>query len=245
MIEIAILKATIFPSEISAGITLRNQSAFHPHGFTISGNIAKDTISQHRQLLAQKLELNLESVKYQTQIHGDTIQNVDFSTGINESDAMITNCRGLALVVSVADCAAILLYDTKSKVIAGIHSGWQSTALNIVGKTIEKMIREYECQVENLIAFISPCAGGDKYEVETDVAKFFPNSIKKISDGKFLLNLKNEVFNQLITKGVIPQNIEISDICTISDNRFHSYRRDNESSGRMGAYIMMKGFSND
>ncbi len=246
MIEIEILNTTIFPSEIISGVTMRNQTAFQPYGFTISGNYADENIvNQHRKLMADYLNLELNAVKYQKQVHGDEIQVVDFDTQLNESDAMITNLSGLALVASVADCAAILLYDANAKAIAAIHSGWRSTTLNIVFKTIEKMSSEYNSQAADLIAYISPCAGGDSYEVGIDVAQFFPNSIKSLSEDKFLFNIKNEVYNQLIVSGVLPQNIEMSEICTISNDKYHSFRRDADNSGRMGAFIMMKGAPND
>ncbi|PKL86802.1 MAG: peptidoglycan editing factor PgeF [Ignavibacteriae bacterium HGW-Ignavibacteriae-1] len=246
MIEIEILNTNIFPSDIISGVTMRNQSAFQPYGFTISGNYSDENIvNQHRKLMSEYLNLELDAVKYQKQVHGDEIQVVDFDTEINESDAMITNLMGLALVASVADCAAILLYDDKVKAIAAIHSGWRSTTLNIVSKTIEKMRSEYNSKPQDLIAYISPCAGGDSYEVGIDVAQYFPNSIKRLSQDKFLFNIKNEVHNQLIVSGVPPQNIEMSEICTISNEKFHSFRRDADNSGRMGAFIMMKGAPND
>jgi hypothetical protein len=138
-----------------------------------------------------------------------------------------------------------LLYDAKAKAIAAIHSGWRSTSLNIVAKTIEKMRSEYKTQPEDMKAYISPCAGGDSYEVGIDVAQYFPNSIRRLSDDKFLFNIKNEVYNQLIVCGVVPNNIEMSDICTISNEKYHSFRRDAENSGRMGVFIMMKGSAND
>jgi len=246
MIEIEILNNTIFPPEIVSGVTMRNQTAFQPYGFTISGSYSNENIViQHRKLMAEYLNLGLNAVKYQKQIHGDTIQVVDFDTQFNESDAMISNLKGLALVASIADCAAILLYDAKAKVIAAIHSGWRSTSLNIVSKTIKKMHSEYNSQPKELLAYISPCAGGDSYEVGIDVAQYFSNSIKRLSEDRFLFNIKNEVYNQLIVSGVSPNNIEMSGICTISNDKFHSFRRDADNSGRMGAFIMMKGTADD
>jgi len=235
-----ILKPHIFPDNIVSGVTLRN-SHFGKYGFTISGNHIDSTIiNEHRNMLAQNFEVSPDCLKYQKQVHGDSVRAVEINSVIEESDAMITGSKGVALVVSIADCAALLMYAPDKNLIAAVHSGWRSTKLNIVGKTIDIMVENYDISPESILCFVSPCAGGDKYEVGEEVARFFPESIKQIGEEKYFFDIKHEIFLQLIRKRILPINIEISDISTISDEKFHSFRRDKENSGRMGAFIMMR-----
>lgn len=241
MSKIDVINPQIFPENIISGVTLRNQQNFGKFGFTISGNhIDTFLIYEHRKILANHLAIPIDNLKFQKQIHGDKITIIDSKSGISESDAMITQHKGIMLVVSIADCPAVLMYEPYAEVIAAVHSGWRSTNKNIVSKTIDIMIEQYNINPDNILCYISPCAGGDNYEVGEEVAKLFPKSVKQTSESKFLLDLKAEILIQLISKGILQKNIEISDICTISNDKFHSFRRDKENSGRMGAYIMMR-----
>lgn len=231
----------IFPHNIISGITLRNIKEYPPYGFSISKTdlIDESTINNNRKALSEIIEIPFEKLKFQKQVHGDKVRIITKQSLIEDSDAMITSDKGIYLSISIADCAAVLLHDFKNNVIAGIHSGWRGTKLNIVSKTIETMENIFETESENLIAYISPCASGEKYEVREDVAKYFPNSIKKIDDEKYLFDNKNELRNQLINAGLLQKNIHISKICTIQNENYHSFRRDKESSGRMSVFIGM------
>jgi hypothetical protein len=53
----------------------------------------------------------------------------------------------------------------------------------------------------------------------------------------FLFDNVAEIKHQLLEAGLYEQNISISGLCTIRDERFHSYRRDGERAGRMVAFI--------
>ncbi len=71
------------------------------------------------------------------QIHKNNIEiiNSDSSKLIDNCDALITNEKNIPLLVMVADCIPILLYDKVKGVIAAIHAGRNSTFLNISEKT--------------------------------------------------------------------------------------------------------------
>lgn len=204
MNKIDIIYPKIFPENIISGVTLRNQQNFGKFGFTISGNhIDSSLIYEHRKILANHITIPIDNLKFQKQVHGDKVTIIDLQSGISESDAMITQQKGLMLVVSIADCAAVLMYEPYAEVIAAVHSGWRGTSKNIVSKAIDIMVEQCNAHPHNLLCYISPCAGGDKYEVGEEVAKFFPKSVKQISESKFLLNLKAEISIQLISKGIL------------------------------------------
>lgn len=239
---IKLTKAKNFPSEIECSVTTRNKSKENPFGISFSQTkvTSQEELILNRIQLAKQLEIDTNMLKFQKQVHGNSIQIVDSNTPINESDAMITSSIGVALAISIADCAAVLIYDRENKVIAGIHSGWRGTKDNITGAVIEILKSRYSSKPQDLLCYVSPCASGNNYEVGEDVARYFPNSTKQISHEKYLFDNKLEISNQLISAGVRMQNIEVSEICTIADDNYHSFRRDRESSGRMAAVIMMR-----
>jgi YfiH family protein len=239
--NIDITKPTIFPECIVAGATQRNLQ-ISPIGFSVKGNqyLSTESAEEHKQLLARSLGTIPERVKYTRQTHSNIIHAVGENSELEEGDGLITSERNLFLAIKIADCAAVLLYDERKKVVCGLHSGWRGTAQNIVRDGIDRLARDYSSSPADLLAWVSPCAGGERYEVGKEVAELFPRSIRPLESGKYLFDNRREIFLQLTDCGVFSDRIEISDACTISDVAYHSYRRDGNRSGRMAAFIGMK-----
>lgn len=234
-----IIKPNIFGEyKILSGVTTRNLDIFPDYGFSIGkAEILDDTqVIEMRQYLADFLNIKYENMIFQKQIHSDIISVVDNNYIYSESDAMITNLYDKVLVLSLADCAGILLYDDISSSIAAIHSGWRSSVLNITSKTIRKMNEVYNSKPENIRAFISPLASSQKYEIGEDIYDKV-KEFTEIRNNKFYFDNRKMLFFQLKEVGVLPHNIEISDNCTITNQDLHSYRRDKNRSGRMAAFI--------
>ena len=228
--------------KIIAGVTHRNPDLFPGSGFSISnGQIySDDEVKHQREYLAVYLATDPAGLKFQKQVHASHIRIIDKNSKEEESDGMITNQKGVILNITIADCCAILVHDPLKDAIGAFHSGWRGTRENIAKKGIDKMKKEYSSNPAELKIYLSPCASGDKYEVGEEVAEFFPDSVKYIGGGKYLLDIPKEVSNQLTEAGCKTENIEISGKCTISDQEYHSYRRDRERSGRMSAVIGMR-----
>ncbi|MBI5324750.1 MAG: peptidoglycan editing factor PgeF [Ignavibacteriae bacterium] len=252
--------ANIFnQTKIISGITKRNIINFSPYGFSISpaGVFGEEVASKGRKYFAEYLKKEYPSIKkliYQKQVHGVQIEivNSDSIEGIEQErevrDGMICFEKGIVLCVSLADCAGVLIYDPVKGMIGAIHSGWKGSSQNIAGKSIE-MLKKNGSNPKDLQVWISPCASGKSYEVGYDVAKLFIDSgsvvplssasVKGESGGKYLFDNKKQIKNQLLSEGIKAENIEVSEICTIIDEDYHSYRRDKDKSGRMCAFIGM------
>jgi YfiH family protein len=241
--SIEYIKPEIFPDErILSGVTKKNLHLFQPFGFSISSAeiLQFDETEKNLELFSAQFSISRDRIKMKKQIHSDIIEIADFDTDTSEADGLITNLKGLMILVKVADCAGVLLYDKAKNAIGAIHSGWRGTQQQIVKKAIDLMKTKYSSNSNDILAFISPCASGDVYEVGEEVAVHFPESVQKQKNGKYLFDNKNEIRLQLLSSGLIHENIEISDICTIQNQDYHSFRRDKEKSGRMAAFIMLK-----
>jgi polyphenol oxidase len=235
-----IIKPNIFDKEkIISGVTCKNLHLFPETGFSISaGKIFNENeLISHRKYFAEFLNIPIKNLKCQKQVHGTYVRILDKNSLELESDGMMTTEKGLILCVATADCCAILIHDPVNNAIAALHSGWKGTKENMAKVGIDKMIESYYSSPEDLLIYLSPCASGEKYEVGWDVAKYFPNSIKKLPNGKYLFDNYMEITKQLIDCGVNPENIESASECTISNNNLHSFRRDKDKAGRMAAYI--------
>ncbi|MDQ1326527.1 MAG: Purine nucleoside phosphorylase [Campylobacterota bacterium] len=160
-----------------------------------------------------------------------------------DCDALITNTKGAVLTILTADCVPILLYDPKLEIVAAIHAGWKGTQANISSKTIGKMKEIFGSNPKDVIAGIAPSIGRCCYEVGEDVAQYFtaqPEVLDRIGDKyKLDLPLANKI--QLLSAGLLKENIEMSDICTACEvKRFFSYRKERGCSGRFMSMIGLK-----
>ena len=235
---IDIITPTIFPKEIISGVATGYVSESQKMSYFETPYYGSDSIVNSRNALQSIYMSNIDGFYYQKQIHSDIvlIDTISKSNEIIESDAVISNHTGILYNVSIADCQAILAYDPVNKAIAAIHSGWKGTNLNIVDKTIEKMIDIYSTNPSELLVYLAPSACVDNYEVGPEFSDIFPKATIRKED-KYYFDNRKEILNQLLVTGVQKKNIESNNDCTITNNRYHSYRRDKSESGRMSAFI--------
>ncbi|MDZ4746658.1 MAG: peptidoglycan editing factor PgeF [bacterium] len=184
------------------------------------------------------------------QVHGNVIHTIDdewhADAEVLIGDGLITRRRDVVLSVRIADCAGVLLWDSKTGTIASVHSGWRGTKEDIVGSCIERMINEFNVNPSSIRAYISPCASGERYEVREDVAQFFPEDIVRSpnSNDVWLFDNRSAIRTQLIKAGVEQTHICVDPACTMADDRFHSYRRDGAAALRCVAFIGLRSFEN-
>ncbi|MBU0969366.1 MAG: peptidoglycan editing factor PgeF [Proteobacteria bacterium] len=176
------------------------------------------------------------------QVHGTKIH---VFTGENPqipivADGVVTDRQGAALMVQVADCQGVLLFDPQKKVIANVHSGWRGSVQNIIGNCIDVMVTRFQCDPGHIRAGISPSLGpccAEFVNYKDEIPKcLWPY---KLPDRPYFdfWKISND---QLMEKGVKPENIETMNICThCSTNTFYSYRREKKT-GRFACVISLK-----
>lgn len=173
------------------------------------------------------------------QVHG---HNIEYCDGMNgeenfygrvfpDTDGLITDKKDIALVIKFADCTPILLFDPVKRVQVAIHSGWRSTVQRISQRGIDRMIRDFGCNIEDIHAYLGPSIDMANYEVDTDVYDAFRifesrDQFFQIVGNKFILSMIDSNLSLLLESGINPSNIEVSRISTFEDERFSSARRD-------------------
>ena len=212
-----------------------------------------ENVVENRNRVAKAVGLNLSDFVFPIQVHGTnvpTITEKDRGRGtllledaFADTDGFITNIPRLCLMTLAADCVPIIFFNPVKKAIGVAHAGWKGTALRIPSVLIERMKGEFGTNPSDLIVGIGPSGGPCRYEVGQDVidevAKNFnvENVIKKV-DGKTVFDMWEANKISLIESGVKPENIELSNICTITQNdTFFSAR--NGDGGRFAAGIFI------
>jgi YfiH family protein len=241
-----IIKPYIFNKfpEILCGFSTKiglNRKA--PYYFNMSNRVGDDSknVDENREAFFEEINLESDSISFQTQVHGDKITAVDQAGSCGESDALLTSKNNLGLVISSADCPAIFIYDKENKIIAAVHSGWRSTAKKILKKTLFELKDKYDSSGKNLICYIGPSISQANYRVGEDVVENFEKEFIEEKDDEFFLDLKNANYKILLEAGVKENNIQVSKLCTYEySNILHSYRRDGENSGRAIGVIAMR-----
>ena len=186
---------------------------------------------------------------YARQMHGRQVITVaDYPGGLPEpphpaapivGDAMVTDQTQKFLVIQVADCQSVLLYEPLSQVVANVHCGWRGSIQNIIGRTVETMAQQCDCNPANIIAGIGPslgpcCAEFINYKAE------IPPAFWHYKDSNHHLDFWSISRDQLTKAGVAPENIETSRICTrCRADEFFSYRTE-KITGRFAAVIGLK-----
>jgi purine-nucleoside/S-methyl-5'-thioadenosine phosphorylase / adenosine deaminase len=104
------------------------------------------------------------------QIHGDKIASVHAPVEGDKEfagcDGLITNQRGIALGVYVADCCAVYIVDPKTPAIGLVHSGRKGTELGVAPNAIRRMIDRFGSDPAKLIVQLSPCVRPPHYEID-------------------------------------------------------------------------------
>ena len=174
-----------------------------------------------------------------SQVHGDEVTTVDGddSGRVPFADGLVTTQRRTALMVRVADCVPVLLADATAGVVGAAHAGRRGVELDVVTRTVERM---RDLGAADIHAWIGPHICGGCYEVpdemRAEVAAVVPETYAETTWGTPSLDLGAGVAAQLAAADVA---VTVVGGCTLEDDRFHSYRRDGQESGRLAGLVWL------
>lgn len=154
------------------------------------------------------------------------------------ADAAVTRIAGRAAAVLTADCLPLLLASRDGTTVAAIHAGWRGLAAGVIAATVHRM----GVDPATLVGAFGPAVGPDAYEVGPEVREIFLRrdssaalAFRSGCGDRWYANLYQLAQQQLTQLGVVPPSQPAW--CTQSEPRFHSWRRDGESAGRMAHLV--------
>lgn len=229
-----------------------------------------EAIRKNRALLCRQLGISDDRLIMPHQVHLAqslrideaflVLSEEDRQTRLEGIDAVMTQLTDVCIGVSTADCIPLLVYDPRQHAVAAIHAGWRGTVQRIAQQTIAAMAAAYGSQAADLRVQIGPGISLDSFEVGDEVYETFlqegfdMNAISKQflstppstlhhppSTSKWHINLPECNRLQLLSSGVVPQNIKVSPVCTYQQSAdYFSARRLGINSGRIFTGIIMK-----
>ena len=182
-----------------------------------------------------------------TQVHG--VDVVDARHVLQQdlpvrADASIATSEGTVCAIMTADCMPVLFSDLEGRVVGAAHAGWRGLAQGVLENTVAQM---REAGAGELMAWLGPAIGAERFEVGEDVPRAFRRlgdnaqlAFRPIADseGKFLADLPALARLALAAVGVT--RVAGGEHCTVSEpQHFYSFRRDRVT-GRMASLIWIR-----
>lgn len=242
------IQYTIFDSYINLLAFTSTKQSFRSPKTRFTGD-SPEIYTGNREQLAKILGIDVQQLVFPRQTHTNCVTEVDEipECELKETDALVTNKKGICICVQTADCVPILLFEPEKQVIAAVHAGWRGTVKKIAAETVQKMTGTYKCNPSKIVAAIGPSISPSVYEVGSEVTEAIlrsiphPESVIHLKKtGKHHVDLWTANREVLIEAGLSSGNIEIAGECSFNgNNRFFSARKEGADTGRMVSGIML------
>lgn len=194
-----------------------------------------DRVRENRARIARALGVEPGRLVTARQVHGTDVVVVEEPFAPEEApqaDALVVERPGIAVGVTTADCAPVLLFDPFAMRAAAVHAGWRGLAAGILRRTVSFMA-ERGTRPRELRAAVGPCVGAASYEVGPEVRAAFlaadpahAGDFRPGEGDRFLFDLAAAARRQLVAAGLEPERIEVLGLDTFArEELFFSYRR--------------------
>jgi len=180
------------------------------------------------------------------QVHGVRVAESGRAAPDRPADACFSRSPGAVCAVRTADCLPVLICDRQGGEVAAVHAGWRGLAAGVIEATLSRL----HSPGSELMAWMGPAISQRHFEVGPEVREVFLDSApvggREDSaacflpgrDDRYMADLYGLARLRLSAAGL--EHIGGGDYCTYSDaSRFHSYRRDGASAGRLYSLILI------
>ena len=226
-------------------------------------------VLENRRRVAAALGSGLDDFVFCEQAHRRTVLVVEQqhrgrgayerASAIQGTDALVTATPGIVLVVMVADCVPLVLFDPQAHVLACVHAGWAGTVRGVTTEAVATM-RRLGADPARLLAALGPAISPDVYQVGDEVAGLASAAfagdghrggsnggaggdaggiVRPDGTGRWLFDLWAANTRQLRLAGVPAENIQVAELPTGNGTRFFSHRAE-QPCGRFAAVARLR-----
>ena len=137
----------------------------------------QESVQENRHRFFRAIGIQPDALAIPVQVHGNRILRVTAPGIYPETDGLITDVPGIYLVIQVADCLPVYLYDPVHPAIGLVHAGWRGSARKILEQAMSFMKINFKTNAVDLYAFLGPSIGPCCYEIGDDVRRQFPENV--------------------------------------------------------------------
>lgn len=245
---------------VRAFSTLRNsggvgEGAYASFNITPYCGDSQENVAVSRLELAAELGIIDDNIILPTQTHTNSVKVLDDAywamslqgrtSYLQDVDALVTDCRGVCIGISTADCVPVLLYDEKRHIIGAAHAGWRGVVGHIAQNTVHRMLA-LGSDAKDIKVVVAPSIGPASFEVGEEVVDAFieagfPESVIHRHYRKPHIDLWASVAFEFEKAGIPLQNIQISGVDTYTHaDSFFSARHLGVFSGRIFSGILLE-----
>lgn len=256
---------------LTHGVTYRyggiSEGAFDSFNMGLHVGDAPEAVWENRKRLAQVLGVDPNHLTCGEQVHGVGVTRVtqelvgrgafSWDDSIPDSDAIHTNLVNVSLLLLVADCVPVLIYDAVHHAVAVVHAGWRGAIAHIVERTMDSMHDAYGTLPSDCYLFIGPSIGADSFEVSEEIAEQFRQDMHTLGlsqvdqvvryihrQGQMTptphVDLKGYIAACVVQQGVPLEHVSVSSTDTMTTDGCYSYRRDQGCTGRMAMFAVLR-----
>ena len=230
------------PQNVHACVTTRNggESSGPFAGFNLGAHVGDslDDVQANRAYLADALQCQ---PTWLDQVHGHRVVAADAQQTLS-ADASVSREIGLACCIMSADCLPVLFTDQAGTCVAAAHAGWRSLAAGVLENTVAAM----QVAPQQVIAWLGPAIGAAAFEVGAEVREAFilqhpvtaQAFVPSVNPGRWMADIYQLARLRLASCGVTA--VYGGGLCTVTDPRFYSYRRE-PVTGRFASLIWLAG----
>jgi polyphenol oxidase len=234
----------------------RPLDAVAPHAFT-SRHLRLSPTEGASELAAC---VGAAAVAQASQVHGRTVTTAgagrSWPQPWPEADVLLSNDPATAVAVRAADCAPLLMADSRTGAVAAVHAGWRGTAAGAAVAALEAMTSEFGSRPADVIVAIGPCIGSCCYEVGSELVDAFAAAghERYLIDRWFLataprrgsrqrpklrLDLAAANRDQLVIAGVGESHVHACGLCTaMHPDVLTSFRAEGADAARLAGVIV-------
>jgi YfiH family protein len=157
-----------------------------------------------------------------------------------DADALWARTPDRVHAVTMADCLTALVFDPVCGTVAAVHAGWRGTQAHILEKTLRRLIGAGHLRAESALVALGPCLTRETLEVGEELAGRLEKEFIVRRDGRFHFDMPASNRAQALACGIPASNLrDMGGDTRLEPERYFSYRRDGQASGRMAAFISL------
>lgn len=180
-------------------------------------------VLSNRKNFLHSITLNYDECVAMACDHGENIVLADHNSPAGavsleqmpNAEVLLTNTPHLPLMLLTADCIPAIFYDKDHNAIALAHLNRKTIAHHLAKKVVQKMKEVFNTDASKLYVWFEPHIHASSYSFSTPLLEpLLPELTEYVyeKNGRIHINFSQAHADQLISVGVSPENILISEV---------------------------------